>query len=139
MPRLVQRWTHAHVAANVGGRPGSRKPVAHGGRLARASQGLAGSLHGELPGGLVRSLAAGGIFEAGDGEEAIRVADMRDPDVVIMDMALPHMHGVDAIAAIMATRPGTRVLVLSSSDDDDQVVAAVRAGATGYLVKNAGA
>jgi DNA-binding NarL/FixJ family response regulator len=67
------------------------------------------------------------------------VADKRDPDVVIMDMALPRMHGVDAIAAIVAARPGTRILVLSSSDDDDQVVKAVRAGATGYLLKNAGA
>jgi DNA-binding NarL/FixJ family response regulator len=78
------------------------------------------------------------VFEAGDGGEAIEAARSRRPDVVIMDMALPGVHGIEATQAIAEASPSTRVLVLSSSDDEEQVLEAVRAGATGYLLKTAG-
>jgi DNA-binding NarL/FixJ family response regulator len=58
--------------------------------------------------------------------------------VVLMDMELPQVHGLDATRAIVQENPATKVLVLSSSDDRTQVMAAVRAGAAGYLLKTAG-
>ena len=78
------------------------------------------------------------IAEAGDGDEAIAEARARRPDVVVMDMALPGTHGIDATREIVRSLPDTRVLVLSSSDDEEQVMEAVEAGATGYLLKTAG-
>ena len=86
---------------------------------------------------LEQSGAARRVVEAGDAGEALEAAVSTDPEVVIMDMALPGTHGVDATQAIMRARPLTKVLVLSSTDDADQVVEAVRAGATGYLLKTA--
>lgn len=86
---------------------------------------------------LERAGAATEVFEAVDGVEALEVARSRKPGVVIMDMALPRGHGVDATRDIVQVSPATRVLVLSSSDDADQVVEAVQAGATGYLLKTA--
>ena len=59
------------------------------------------------------------------------------PDVVLMDMQLPDGSGVQATAAVLAASPGTRVLVLSASDERDDVLDAVKAGASGYLVKSA--
>ena len=59
------------------------------------------------------------------------------PDVVLMDMQLPDGSGVQATAAVLAASPGTRVLVLSASDERDDVLVAVKAGASGYLVKSA--
>src|SRR5688572_16075502 len=85
-----------------------------------------------------RSEAARQVIEAGDGTEAIEIVRARKPDVVIMDMALPGTHGVDATREIVKVSPATRVLVLSSSDDEDQVLEAVEAGASGYLLKTAG-
>src|SRR5438874_7811674 len=79
-----------------------------------------------------------GVLEAGDGEQAVTASARHEPDVVVMDMAMPRLSGVEAIAAILEARASARVLVLSSSDDEDQVIAAVRAGASGYLLKNAG-
>ena len=85
-----------------------------------------------------RSDAARQVIEAGDGTEAIEIVRARKPDVVIMDMALPGTHGVEATRQITEISPATRVLVLSSSDDEDQVLEAVEAGASGYLLKTAG-
>ena len=85
-----------------------------------------------------RSGLSSQVVEAGDGHEAIREVRARKPDVVIMDMELPGIHGVDATREIVAASPSTRVLVLSSSDAEEQVMAAVGAGATGYLLKTAG-
>ena len=84
-----------------------------------------------------RAGAASEVFEAADGTEAIDEARERRPGVVIMDMALPGVHGIDATLEITRASPSTRVLVLSSSDDANQVVEAVQAGATGYLLKTA--
>lgn len=87
---------------------------------------------------LESSGAASEVLEAGDGAEAVVVAQSRRPDVVIMDVSLPTMQGVDATRQIVESLEGTRVLVLSSSDAENQVVAAVEAGAAGYLLKTAG-
>ncbi|GAA3261517.1 response regulator [Dactylosporangium siamense] len=75
--------------------------------------------------------------EAADGEEARREVLRAAPDVVVMDLHMPGTNGVDATRAILAAAPQTRVLVLTMFEDDDSVFAAMRAGASGYLVKGA--
>lgn len=84
-----------------------------------------------------RAGAASEVFEAADGEQALAVAEAHRPGVVVMDMALPGMHGIEATREITRANPSIRVLVLSSTDDPDQVVEAVQAGAAGYLLKTA--
>jgi DNA-binding NarL/FixJ family response regulator len=79
------------------------------------------------------------IAEAADGAEAVAVATARRPDVIVMDMQLPTMSGVESTAAIRDALPEARVLVLSSDQAPDTVLAAVRAGASGYLLKTADA
>ncbi len=75
------------------------------------------------------------VGEAADGEQAVRLATQHEPDVVVMDINMPGVNGVEATRRIVAARPGTAVLVLTMFDDDDSVFAAMRAGARGYLVK----
>ena len=75
------------------------------------------------------------VGEAADGEQAVRLAAEQQPDVVVMDLNMPAVNGVEATRRILAERPGTRVLVLTMFEDDDSVFAAMRAGALGYLVK----
>lgn len=75
------------------------------------------------------------ISEAEDGSTAVSVAALRQPDVVVMDLELPGVHGVDATRAIVTTSPQIRVLVLTMFDEDDAIFAAMRAGAHGYLLK----
>jgi two-component system, NarL family, response regulator LiaR len=76
------------------------------------------------------------VAEATDGAEAVRKARHLAPDVVLMDLLLPgEPDGITATARILADNPATRVLVLTSYADDDNVLAAVRAGAAGYLLK----
>ena len=75
--------------------------------------------------------------EARDGEEAVRGAVRLSPDVVLMDLQMPGLHGTEATRQIVARRPTANVLVLTMFEDDDTVFAAMRAGATGYLVKGA--
>ena len=77
------------------------------------------------------------IGEADDGAEAVALATSLEPDVVVMDIDLPSMNGVEATGLIVAACPRARVLVLSSSDERAQVLDAVRAGAAGYLLKTA--
>ncbi len=77
------------------------------------------------------------VGEAVDGEEAVRLAAELAPDVVLMDLQLPGLHGVDATREILSDRPGTAILVLTMFEDDDMVFAAVSAGALGYLLKGA--
>jgi DNA-binding NarL/FixJ family response regulator len=77
------------------------------------------------------------VGEAGDGEEAIeRVRDLR-PDVVLMDIRMPKMDGVEATARLMRVEPAPRVLVLTTFDLDEYVFGALRAGAAGFLLKDA--
>lgn len=77
------------------------------------------------------------VAEAATGREAIRLVDEHVPDVVLMDLRMPGMDGIRATAAILATRPTTRVLVLTTFDDDDHLYPALAAGAAGFLVKDA--
>ncbi len=73
--------------------------------------------------------------ESADRAEALRVVAEVQPDVVIMDLAMPGMSGIDATRRPIASTPHLAVLVVSMSDDDDTVFAAVRAGARGYVLK----
>ena len=77
------------------------------------------------------------VGEAGTGEEALDVAAEVAPDVVVMDLSMPGIGGVAATAELRARFPGLRVLVLTTFADDDRVRAALSAGATGYLLKDA--
>jgi DNA-binding NarL/FixJ family response regulator len=76
--------------------------------------------------------------EAATGAEAVDLALAHRPDVVVMDLHLPDLDGVEATRRILAAAPHVGVLVLTMSDDDDAVLAALRAGARGYLLKEAG-
>ena len=78
------------------------------------------------------------VGEAHDCREALEKATALRPDVVLMDLNLPDGSGVDAARQILATSPQTGILVITMSADDDAVVAAMRAGARGYVVKGAG-
>lgn len=75
------------------------------------------------------------VGEAGTGEEAIRLASRLAPDVVLMDLALPDMTGVEAARHIRERAPDIKVVVLSAYDDQDYVVAAMDVGAAAYLLK----
>ncbi len=77
------------------------------------------------------------VGEAGDGEAAIAEAARLRPDVILMDLLMPGTDGLTAIGRIRAADPGARILVLTSFSSADQVVPAVRAGAAGYLLKDA--
>lgn len=74
--------------------------------------------------------------EAGSGEEVIALALARPCDVVLMDLRMPGMDGVAAIKKILAERPGTRIVVLTTYETDADILRAVEAGAIGYLLKD---
>lgn len=78
------------------------------------------------------------VGAAADGEEAVRLVAERGPDVVLMDLRMPRCDGVEATRRIRAEHPGTQVVVLTTYDDDDSLFPALRAGARGYLTKDAG-
>ncbi|MEA2251015.1 MAG: two-component system, NarL family, response regulator LiaR [Solirubrobacteraceae bacterium] len=78
------------------------------------------------------------VADVGDGVEALDAVHEHHPDVVLMDLVMPRMDGVEAIRRIAAERPTTRVIALTSFLDDDKVLPAVRAGAAGYLLKDVG-
>ena len=77
------------------------------------------------------------VAEAGAGEDALRVVRELQPDVVVMDLNMPGMSGVEATKRIVAHAPLTRVVVLTISDQDADVMDAIFAGACGYLLKDA--
>jgi DNA-binding NarL/FixJ family response regulator len=77
------------------------------------------------------------VGEAGDGVEAVALAAELDPDVVLMDLRMPGGNGVDAITALSAAGSRANVLVLTTYDTDRDIMAALDAGATGYLLKDA--
>jgi NarL family two-component system response regulator LiaR len=79
------------------------------------------------------------VGEARDGHEGVRRAEELHPDVVLMDLVMPRMDGVEATAAIKQHQPDAHVIVLTSFLDDDRVVPAIRAGATSYLLKDVAA
>jgi len=78
------------------------------------------------------------VGEAADGGEAVRRADELRPDVVLMDLRMPVLDGAEATARIRAAHPGIAVLVLTTFADDESIAGALRAGARGYLTKDAG-
>ncbi|MGW7006205.1 response regulator [Streptomyces sp. NPDC054933] len=77
------------------------------------------------------------VGEAGDGAEAVRLARQLQPDVVLMDVRMPGMDGIEATEAIITSCPDTRVLILTTFDLDEYAFAGLRAGASGFLIKNA--
>lgn len=91
--------------------------------------GLRGMLSGE-PGFEV-------VAEATDGAEAVTLAARHRPDVVLMDLRMPHMDGVGATKEIKSARPEINVLVLTTYDSDADILKAIETGATGYLLKDA--
>ena len=78
------------------------------------------------------------VAAVGDGAQAVRVGSSLRPDVVVLDLQLPDLSGVEVISALVATGSPVRILVLSASGEHQDVLDAVKAGATGYLVKSAG-
>jgi DNA-binding NarL/FixJ family response regulator len=74
--------------------------------------------------------------EAADGAEAIEQAERLRPDVVLMDLVMPRVDGVEAMRGLRALSPETRVIVLTSFLEDDRLLPAIQAGAAGYLLKN---
>lgn len=91
--------------------------------------------------GLVTAIAAMPdvevVGDAADGAEAVRIARELEPDVVVMDLHMPELNGIEATRQMVTDRPATAVLVLTMLDGDDSVFAAMRAGARGYLLKGA--
>jgi len=77
------------------------------------------------------------VGEAATGIEAVEAVERTHPDVVLMDLRMPGMTGIEATRTILERRPETRVLILTMSENDDSLFAAMRAGARGYLPKDA--
>jgi len=78
------------------------------------------------------------VGTASDGEEALRLVAETDPDVVLMDLRMPRMDGIEATRRIRSQNPDTHVVALTTFSDDESVTAALGAGALGYLTKDAG-
>ena len=76
------------------------------------------------------------VGAAGDGAEAVRIVTEIKPDVVLMDLSMPHMDGVEATRAIVASGSPSKVVVLTSFSDRDRILDALDAGAIGYLLKD---
>lgn len=97
--------------------------------------------HAVVRGGLEQLVATTDDLDlvglAADGAEAIALSDERRPDVVLMDLSMPGVDGVEATRAIVAARPETAVVVLTSFSDKARILAALDAGAVGYVLKHA--
>lgn len=76
------------------------------------------------------------VGEAGDGREAVELVQELEPSIVVMDISMPRLNGIEATVQIRAATPRTRVIVLSRFSEQNQVVRALKAGADGYLLKN---
>ena len=97
--------------------------------------------HALVRDGLERLLRSAGDIEvvgaASDGAEAVELAAAAEPDVVLMDLSMPNLDGIEATRQITAARPETHVVVLTSFSDRDRIMGALDAGAIGYLLKDA--
>jgi DNA-binding NarL/FixJ family response regulator len=78
------------------------------------------------------------VGAAADGQQAVALTEQFAPDVVLMDLRMPHVDGVEATRRIRADHPDTRIVVLTTYADDESIITALRAGAIGYLTKDAG-
>ena len=78
------------------------------------------------------------VGEAGDGGEAIRLADERSPDVILVDLSLPGMNGLEVARALKRRQPQAGVIILTMHQDDEQLFNAIRAGASAYCTKDIG-
>src|SRR5580700_9589641 len=76
------------------------------------------------------------VAEAADGREAVEQAEATSPDVVVLDIAMPNLSGIEAAQRIIAQRPSTSVVILSMHSDEGYVLRALKAGAKGYLLKD---
>ena len=79
------------------------------------------------------------VGAASDGREALHLVAETEPDVVVMDIQMPHLDGIEATRFIAGRHPDVKVVMLTMNEDDDTVLAAIRAGASGYLLKGSGA
>jgi DNA-binding NarL/FixJ family response regulator len=97
--------------------------------------------HGVVREGLARLLPTADDLEvvatAADGAEAVALYDEHRPDVVLMDLSMPEVDGTEATRRIVASNPGAAVVILTSFSDREQILAALDAGAIGYLLKDA--
>ncbi len=75
------------------------------------------------------------VAEGDDGEQAVALIEQHNPDVVIMDINMPHLNGIEATKQLIDTYPDTKVIILSIHDDESYVTHALKTGATGYLLK----
>ena len=77
------------------------------------------------------------VGQAADGEEAVELAKRLQPDVILMDIKMPRLNGIQATRQVMAALPKTQIIILTTYDTDDWVFDGIRAGAVGYLLKDA--
>lgn len=77
------------------------------------------------------------VGEAGNGNDAVKMAEELRPDVILMDVQMPLMDGIEATKRIMAQQTGVKIVILTTFDDQDYVLEGIRAGAVGYLLKDA--
>jgi DNA-binding NarL/FixJ family response regulator len=75
------------------------------------------------------------VGQASDGHEAVALAESLEPDLIVMDLRMPGLDGVEATEAVLARRPSTRVVVLTTYESDDSILRAIEVGASGYLLK----
>jgi DNA-binding NarL/FixJ family response regulator len=76
------------------------------------------------------------VGQAGDGSEAVKLAGSLQPDVVLMDLKMPNVDGIEATRQIVANHPGVKVLLLTTFEADNHVIQALKAGASGYILKD---
>jgi len=76
------------------------------------------------------------VGQAADGEQAVAMAQALEPDVILMDIKMPQLNGIQATRQIIAARPKTQIIILTTYDTDDWVFDGIRAGAIGYLLKD---